>query len=352
MSDGVMMQARAITGPITIAVRGPSHSGKTALCERLVEALGARGLLVAWVKRTHHIVDTPGKASDRIWQRSPAVTLLRSDDRLVVSSAPGSTKPADILGASPVAVDAVLLETHEPEPFPTVLSNLLEPVADEVVIARWAFMDEASAVAPAVEAVESMLPDDREFDFALRRAIQFHGGHGCAGLVLGTRLALAGARALGVDVPDTKKRLIAVAETDRCAVDGIQAVTGCRPGKRTLRTLDYGKLAATFLDEQTGRAIRVASRGDLRERVGARGDDRHAVQRDAYATWPDAELFSISAVEFALSQFDRPGPPRSRVLCVACGEEVSDGRHLSTENGPLCRPCGQGSQGHSQGVVS
>ena len=342
----------SLTGPVTIAVRGPSHSGKTALCERLVEALNSKGLLVAWMKRTHHNVDTPGKASDRIWQRSPAVTLLRSDDRLLVTSAPGSTKPTDILAASPVAVDVVLLETHEPEPFPTVLSILLEPAEGETVIARWAFLDEIAVVAPVVAAISCLLPPDREFDFALRRAIELHGGHGCAGLVLGTRLALAGARALGVAVPDTKKRLIAIAETDRCAVDGIQAVTGCRPGKRTLRILDYGKLAATFLDEQTGAAVRVASRGDLRERVGARGDDRHAIQRNAYATWCDDELFSISAVDFALSQFDRPGPPRSRVLCVGCGEEVSDGRHLNSENGPLCRPCGAGSQGHSEGVVS
>lgn len=346
------LRARSITGPVVIAVRGPSHSGKTALCERLVEALGARVLLVAWMKRTHHIIDTPGKASDRIWRRSPAVTLLRSDDRLVVSSAPGSTRPDDMLAAAPVAVDVVLLETHEPEPYPTVLSTLIEPAANEAVVARWAFMDELSVVAPVVAAVESLLPPDREFDFALRRAMEFHGGHGCAGLVLGTRLALAGARALGVPVPDTKKRLIAIAETDRCAVDGIQAVTGCRPGKRTLRILDYGKLAATFLDERTGSAVRVASRGDLRERVGARGDDRHAVQRSAYAAWSDEDLFSISAVDFALSQFDRPGPPRNRVLCVGCREEVSDGRHLDSENGPLCRPCGQGSQGHSQGVVS
>lgn len=352
MSERASPFARAVTGPVTLAVRGPSRSGKTALCERLVDALGEQGLLVAWVKRTHHAVDTPGKASDRIWARSPAATLLRADDRLLVTSAPPSTAAADIMAALPIPVDVVLLETHEPEAFPTVLSNQLEPVPGEQLVARWGFRDELPAVAPALAAIAAMLPEDREFDFALRRAIQFHGGHGCAGLVLGTRLALAGARALGVEVPDKRKRLISVAETDRCAVDGIQAVTGCRPGKRTLRILDYGKLAATFLDEHTGTAIRVASRGDLRERVGARGEDRHDVQRNAYATWSDQDLFTIDTVDFALSQFDRPGPPRSRVLCMACGEEVSDGRHLLTENGPVCRPCGEGSKGQTQGVMS
>ncbi len=343
---------RVLPGPVVLAVRGPSRSGKTTLCEQLVESLGGDGLLVAWVKRTHHPVDTPGKASDRIWGRSPAVTLLRADDRLLVTSAAGSTNPKDILGSSPVTVDVVLVETHEPEPYPTVLSTRLEPMPDEQIIARWEFGDEALAVEPAVATIRAMLPADRELDFALRRAIDFHGGHGCAGLVLGTRLALAGARALGVEVPDTRKRLIAVAETDRCAVDGIQAVTGCRPGKRTLRILDYGKLAATLLDEHTGNALRIATRGDLRDRVGARGGDRYAIQRKAYATWPDDDLFTFTRVDFALSQFDRPGPPRSRVNCAACGEEVSDGRHLITENGPLCRGCGRVPEGLPQGVVS
>lgn len=347
----VASAAQTITGPAILAVRGPSRSGKTALCERLVESLGAMGLQVAWLKRTHHAIDTPGKASDRIWGRGPAITLLRSDDRLLVTSPAGSPKVADILAASPVDVDVVLVETHEAEPFPTVLSTRLAPEADEDVVARWSYLDEASAVAPAIAAVRAMLPADREFGIALRRAVGLHGGHGCSGLVLGTRLALAGARTLGIEVPDTRKRLIAVAETDRCAVDGIQAVTGCRPGKRTLRILDYGKLAATFLDEHTGAAVRIAARGDLRERVGARGEGRHEQQRRAYATWGDADLFTVTAVEFALSQFDRPGPPRARVLCVGCGEEVSDGRHLDTENGPLCRPCGLRSEVHLQGVV-
>lgn len=328
-----------LTGPVVIAVRGPSRSGKTAMCERLVRSLSGEGLRVGWIKRTHHSVDTPGKASDRIWHAGPAVSALRADDRMVVTLEPGSTEPAEMLKRLPADLDVVLIETHEPVDYPTILSESLLPENDERVIARWELFSEDAAVSEVLPAILGSLPADRELDLAHRRALQFHGGHGCAGLILGTRLALTGARALGVTVPDTKKRLIVTSETDRCAVDGIQAVTGCRPGKRTLRLLDYGKLAATLFDEHSGIAVRVAARGDLRERVGATGDSRHEVQRQAYATWPTADLFTITPVQFELSQFDRPGPPRSRVICTRCGEEVSDSRHVTTEAGPRCQPC-------------
>lgn len=328
-----------IIGPAVVAIRGPSRSGKTALSERLVLALSARGLRVAWLKRTHHAVDLPGKSSGRVWAAGPAATALRAGDRLQVTLPPGSTDPEAMLAVLPGDLDVVLLETHEPALFPTILSSRLTPAEGEDVIGRWDFLGEDAAAAALAPLVAARVPADRALDNAMRAALRLHGGHGCAGLVLGTRLALAGAQALDVAVPDTKKRLIVTSETDRCAVDGIQAVTGCRPGKRTLRLLDFGKLAATFYDEWAGRAVRVSARGDLRDRVGATGEDRHKVQRLAYARWPHEELFAIAEVPFAISQYDRPGPPRARVICTDCAEEVSDGRHIDTESGPRCRPC-------------
>lgn len=330
-----------IIGPVVVAVRGPSHSGKTAMCERLVRALNAEGLRTSWAKRTHHAVDLPGKASDRVWSADPAATVLGALDRMLVTLPADERLPKAMIAKLPSDTDVVLFETHEPLDYPTVLSNSIADAAGAPVIGRWDFLEEDAAVEPVVIAIKGMVPRDRTLDMAMRAALRLHGGHGCAGLILGTRLALTGAGTLGVPVPDTRKRLIVLSETDRCAVDGIQAVTGCRPGKRTLRVLDYGKLAATFIDEEAGRAIRVAVQGDLRERVGATGEGRHEVQRDAYATWPTCDLFTIRETTAELSQFDRPGPPRARANCITCGEEVSDSRHLETESGPQCRPCHQ-----------
>jgi len=326
---------------VVVCVRGPSRSGKTSVCERVIAALEPRGIRLAYLKRTHHELDVPEKASGRAWLRGPSAMVLRSPSRLQLTVPPGDATPGELLAVLPDGIDLVLFETHSPEPYPTVLSAALDPVEDEEVLGRWRLETVDQDVAALIAPLLRLLPADRELDRVLRTAMKLHGGHLCAGLALGTRLALHGAAQLGVDVPDRQKRLIVVVETDRCAVDAIQAVTGCRPGKRTLRLHDYGKLAATFIDQWTGTAVRVAARGDLRDQVQSdhEAGDRHEAQKLAYmAMTPDA-LFTVRHVSAAVDQFDLPGPPRRRVVCAACGEEVSDGREIVTETGPRCRPC-------------
>jgi formylmethanofuran dehydrogenase subunit E len=331
--------ARSISGPVVLCVRGPSRSGKTALIERLVAGLEP-DIGVAYLKRSHHLLDLPGKASARVWQQGPSAMVLRAADRVQVTLPPGEGTAQELIAQLPLEIDLALLETHTAEDFPTLLADEAEPADGERVIGRWGLETLTDDAARAVACAQSMLPADLELHRALRGASKMHGGHACAGLVLGTRLALHAVNELGVPVPDREKRLVVVAETDRCAVDAIQAVTGCRPGKRTLRLLDYGKLAATFIDQRTERAVRVAVRGDLRERVGAQGSDRHQRQRDAYLTYAPDDLFRVTVYSRAeIPQFDRPGPPRRRVICDGCGEEVSDGREVETEGSVRCRPC-------------
>ena len=80
-------------------------------------------------------------------------------------------------------------------------------------------------------------------------------GHMCAGQVLGARMALLGCREIGIDDPRgaDRKKLIVWVEIDRCMTDAISAVTGVRLGKRSLKYLDYGKVAATFFNTETKR---------------------------------------------------------------------------------------------------
>ncbi|MEP7216311.1 MAG: molybdopterin-guanine dinucleotide biosynthesis protein MobB [Anaerolineaceae bacterium] len=333
----------ALVGPVVVAVRGPSRSGKTALVERLIETGRERGWKVAWVKRTHHQVDLPEKASGRIWTSGPEVMVLHAADRVQVTTPACAPDSSSVLARVPEGMDLVLLETHTPEAFPTILSNLLEPAEGEDVIGRFELYGNQEAAVAAIPLIARMIPSNARLDAFLRQALRLHGGHGCAGLVLGTRLAMAGADALGIAAPDLDRRLVVVSETDRCALDGIQAVTGCRVSKHTLRLLDYGKVAATFIDEWTASAVRVGVRGDLRERVGPskNADDRHIMQRQAYGTWAAADLFEVRTSGFTLPEFDRPGSPRRRVLCGACGEEVSDGREVATVSGARCQPCAE-----------
>src|SRR5882762_578886 len=86
-------------------------------------------------------------------------------------------------------------------------------------------------------------------------------GHLCAGQVLGVRLAMLGLRELGIDDPIAeRKRIVTYVEIDRCVTDAVALVANCRLGKRALKFRDWGKVAATFVDLQTGRAVRIAAK--------------------------------------------------------------------------------------------
>lgn len=169
-------------------------------------------------------------------------------------------------------------------------------------------------------------------------------GHLCSGQVLGVRMAMLGCQELGIEDPEGERRLIVFVEMDRCAADAIQTVTGCRLGRRTLRHVDYGKMAATFLDTVSGRAVRVSALPGRRERAaGLRPDASPGdAQIEAYRSLSDEELFSVQPVEVTLAPEDLPGPPVSRTVCERCGEEVSDRREVRVGDSVLCRACAHG----------
>ena len=101
----------------------------------------------------------------------------------------------------------------------------------------------------------------------LEDAAQAH-GHLCAGQVLGVRLAMLGLRELGIEDPlRERKRLVTCVEIDRCVTDAVALVAGCRLGKRALKFFDWGKVAATFVDLQTGRSVRIVAREDSKKRA-------------------------------------------------------------------------------------
>src|SRR3954471_9519034 len=108
----------------------------------------------------------------------------------------------------------------------------------------------------------------KSFDEYLRDAEIAH-GHLCAGQVLGVRMAMLGLQKLGIEDPEGKdrKRLVTFVEIDRCATDAVTVVTGCRLGKRALKFRDFGKVAATFCDVQTGRSIRVVAKESSKQRA-------------------------------------------------------------------------------------
>lgn len=175
----------------------------------------------------------------------------------------------------------------------------------------------------------------------LQLAEQRH-GHICAGQVLGVRMAMRGLRELGIDPQTERKRLIVFVEIDRCVSDAVAIVAGCTVGRRTLKLADYGKVAATFYDCETQRAVRVHALDSARAQARAyapSGLPKEEAQLIAYQAMPDNELMVVTPVQVDVSDFDMPGPPLRRVSCARCGEGINDGREIVQGGQALCRAC-------------
>ncbi len=173
-------------------------------------------------------------------------------------------------------------------------------------------------------------------------------GHLCPGQVVGVRMAMLGCRLIGLDDPrshDQIKKLIVYVEMDRCTADAVAHVTGVKLGRRSLKFMDYGIMAATFVNLETGKAFRVLSTEDARDLAlsyapAISGKSRQ--QLEAYKRMPDSVLFRVQEVEVDLSEFDMPGPTRRKVACAGCGQLVRDHREVVVDGKALCKPCAEG----------
>ena len=190
-----------------------------------------------------------------------------------------------------------------------------------------------------------MNTDQLDLQKCLERASQFHGDL-CAGITLGTRMSILGLKAIGIEDPMGKdrKNLIIFVETDRCAADAILAVTGCHPGKRTMKILDYGKMAATFINLATGKAVRVATKDKSIDpnKEYTREMIEQEPHTEKYAMMPAEDLFELHEVDVDLRPEDMPGKPLRIVTCSVCGERIMDMREIRDNGKILCRPCAEG----------
>jgi formylmethanofuran dehydrogenase subunit E len=181
----------------------------------------------------------------------------------------------------------------------------------------------------------------KSLDEYLDLAVVAH-GHLCAGQVLGVRLALLGLRELGIDDPVAeRKRIVTYVEIDRCVTDAVALVANCRLGKRALKFRDWGKVAATFVDMQTGRAIRIAAKESSKQAAREMFPKmpKEAGQQKAYAQLSDEVLFSKKWVKVEVQPEDLPGFKGPRVVCAECGEGINFKREVLQDGRTLCRSC-------------
>jgi formylmethanofuran dehydrogenase subunit E len=131
-------------------------------------------------------------------------------------------------------------------------------------------------------------------------------------------------------------------EIDRCATDAVAVVTGCRLGKRALKFRDWGKVAATFVDVSTGRAIRIAAKESskaLARRMHPELGSKNEQQMLAYREIADDDLFTAQWVKVELPPEEFPGYKGDRIVCEVCGEGINFRREVRRDGKVLCRSC-------------
>lgn len=166
--------------------------------------------------------------------------------------------------------------------------------------------------------------------------------HLCPRQVLGARLGMLAAAQLGLDLPQSDKRLLTIVETDGCFVDGVSAATGCTVGHRTLRVEDYGKVAATCIDTHTGQALRFAPLPTAREIAATYAPEarnKWAAQLLGYQRLPAEDLFSIQTVHLVTPVEQILSRPGRKAICEACGEEIINEREIRHNHMVMCRAC-------------
>jgi formylmethanofuran dehydrogenase subunit E len=164
----------------------------------------------------------------------------------------------------------------------------------------------------------------------------------CPRQVLGARMSLLAGRELGLDLPRSDKGLLVIVETDGCIADAISAATGCSVGRRTLRIEDYGKVAATFVNVETGCCLRLVPRAEARTTAwnyAPQAASSWEAQLIGYQCMPDAELLAWRWVLLAKPLEAILGRPGVRVQCKGCGEEVINQREVVRGGNVLCLGC-------------
>ncbi len=176
-----------------------------------------------------------------------------------------------------------------------------------------------------------------DFEELIKIGEQFH-GHICVGIVIGTRLTMAGMRELGMDPMTHSRNLMVITEIDRCYTDAIQAITGCSLGRRSLKYKEYGKTAATFIDTRTGKAVRVTIKKPFTV-----DHSKMKELNEFYSRAKEEDILRIERV--SIKDMGKMGSPVSNVpeICSVCSEGVRDNHHLIVDGKVMCKNCAEGS---------
>ena len=186
------------------------------------------------------------------------------------------------------------------------------------------------------------------------KTIEFH-GHTCPGLAIGIRLSELAMEKLNIHKAQGK---VCVAETDMCALDAVQFLTGCTFGKGNLIHKDYGKSGFTFFNRDTGKGFRALFKEDFRRHdpqrdemralmakvsAGKATNEEKKVCQDYRAAaihrMMEADLDEMFSVNEISSPPVKPAAILQSIECEACKEMTMESRIRRYEGRYLCIPC-------------
>ncbi len=186
----------------------------------------------------------------------------------------------------------------------------------------------------------------------IQQTINFH-GHSCPGLAFGIRASELAMRYFN---RASDEEIVAVVETDMCAVDAIQFLTGCTFGKGNLIHLDYGKNAFTFYRRHDGKGMRIMTRPNIfpkdsdeldtlqKKMIGNRLTPE---EQKRYKKLMESRVKHIMGAKleelFEAKPANGPVPKKARILesliCQSCGEMVMESRTRTFLGKTFCIPC-------------
>ena len=125
------------------------------------------------------------------------------------------------------------------------------------------------------------------------------------------------------------EELVCIAENETCAVDAVQALVSCTPGKGNMLFRQKGKMAFTFFDRCSGKSVRAVARP-----YDKSGDREVRIQRILNNPWE--EFFELKAARESV-------PVKARhfdsVVCEICGEPCREDK-IRLQNGrKVCLDC-------------
>ena len=181
----------------------------------------------------------------------------------------------------------------------------------------------------------------RDLETLLAESAAQH-NHLCPRQVLGVRMGLLAGELLELELPHPDKRLFTFIETDGCGLDGVATATGCTVGHRNMRVVDFGKMAATFVDVVTREAVRIVPGPESRVRArdyAPGSSNRYRAQLEAYKIMPAEELFTVAPIVLTVSLDEILSRHGMRVSCELCGEEIMNEREEMVDGRTICRGC-------------